>query len=140
VHVIVEAIAATVGTERAEMLKPDTSKSCATSTLSMRDARRSSSRRAAVVDMPLVDMMAMSNRSAILAGTSSALNNSFSINRTAEYLFSGPVVGDREPASSARGVWDIGRSPRYCRTSTVPSGTFRSVCASMRTSRVSARQ
>lgn len=125
-HVIMETIAGPSEPSVPKMLKPDTSKSCATSTLSMRGARRSSSRRAAVVDMPLVDMMAMSNRSAIRAWAYTALNPSFSTNRTAEYLFSGPVVG-----------LGVGRSPSYWRTSTVPSGTLRAVCGSMKLPRSS---
>ena len=64
--------------------KPATSKSCSTSTMSIRVASWSSSSRAAVVDMPLDDMMAMSNRSAIRATLSSCLKPSFSTNSIAE--------------------------------------------------------
>ena len=74
---------AAVAAQGAEDREPLTSKSCSTSTLSTRGASPSSKRRAAVVDMPLVDITAMSSRSAMRAAWSSGSKPSFSTNSTA---------------------------------------------------------
>jgi hypothetical protein len=73
---------------------PEVSKSCSMriffTPLSM---RRSISRRAAVVLMPLVDMTEMSYLAARFAAAKSGPKPSFSMNKTVSKRFSGPVVG-----------------------------------------------
>jgi molybdopterin molybdotransferase len=72
------------------MVNPALSKSRRTRHRTPCPDRWSISFRAAVTETPLVDMMAMSNRSVSIACRNSGMNPSFSMNRTALNRFSGP--------------------------------------------------
>ena len=87
--------------------------------------------------MPLVLVIAMSYLSAIRAASSSESKPSFSINRMLRKRFSGPLVGNITSMSNSTAGPISGRSPRYCRTASVPRSTRRPVWGSIKWPRAS---